>query len=434
MKKLIQLLIIILSQLTTLSAQNMFVRTAGISSGFSWNTPVIQTLDNNYAFALFDFNSGNRNTMLVKMNLTGDTIFTKTFLLPQTLLNSNCLIQTKDSGFVIGGRDAFAIFKTDKDGNELWFYNYAGYTFGNSVEVLNDVIETFDGGLLLVGGSQDFASGANNYDVYIVKTDSAGTIQWTKTYGVAFWDDVISSVCQTTDSGYIMGGIGNSESMLMRTDSIGDTLWTHSYSVISNVNSVCQTPDGGFVASGDRGFVGGCIFKTDTAGQVQWAKMGPFYSSALVQLPDSNVALAGIMNTNGNDGDIYLFKFRNDGFLFWSKVIGDTAANGFYIQGNLNTTVDNGFIIGSAYGHNNTINHEVMIIKADSSGNTCLDKGLSPLVSDTILQIYNSPIPMTSNNSLRFSYNYSLGTPLNTSIDCSIITGTNNRKFVFRNN
>ena len=49
-------------------------------------------------------------------------------------------------------------------------------------EVAGAAIYTKDGGTLLVGYTSSFGIGSANFDLYVVKTDVNGIIQWQKTY------------------------------------------------------------------------------------------------------------------------------------------------------------------------------------------------------------------------------------------------------------
>jgi outer membrane protein assembly factor BamB len=81
-------------------------------------------------------------------------------------------------------------------------------TFGGSGDDTGwSVYQTADGGYIIVGVTNSFGAGRN--DVYIIKTDSNGNLQWSKTLGSSE-DDVGFSVQQTDDGGYIIAGGTNS--------------------------------------------------------------------------------------------------------------------------------------------------------------------------------------------------------------------------------
>jgi len=79
----------------------------------------------------------------------------------------------------------------------------------------------------VAGGTNSFGAGV--YDVYLIKTNSSGYTQWTRTYGGSYVDWG-HSVQQTTDGGYIVAGyissslyVGHKEVMLTKLDSLGNT-------------------------------------------------------------------------------------------------------------------------------------------------------------------------------------------------------------------
>jgi hypothetical protein len=73
----------------------------------------------------------------------------------------------------------------------------------------------------VVGWTLSF--GAGNYDIFLIKTDAKGNIQWDKTYRGKD-DDSAYSVQQTSDGGYIVAGntwsfgSGWSDFFLIKTD------------------------------------------------------------------------------------------------------------------------------------------------------------------------------------------------------------------------
>ena len=98
-----------------------------------------------------------------------------------------------------------------------------------------------------------------NPDFAIVKTDSAGNVQWDRMYGGAGLDQC-NAVQQTADGGYILAGYSNSfapagddDAYAVRINSIGDTLWTRTFrgSFRDRFYHVTLTPTGGFIFTGD---------------------------------------------------------------------------------------------------------------------------------------------------------------------------------------
>src|SRR5690349_11736290 len=73
---------------------------------------------------------------------------------------------------------------------------------GTSNDAASCVKQTTDGGYIITGST---SLGAGQNDIFLTKTSSDGTQQWTKTYG-GTGDDYASTVQQTNDGGYIIGG------------------------------------------------------------------------------------------------------------------------------------------------------------------------------------------------------------------------------------
>ncbi len=86
---------------------------------------------------------------------------------------------------------------------------------GNNDDILSSVIQTTDDGYLLGGYSYSGISGdkteaSQGYaDYWVVKLDGSGNILWQNTIG-GNSSDGLSSVIETTDGGYLLGGSSNS--------------------------------------------------------------------------------------------------------------------------------------------------------------------------------------------------------------------------------
>lgn len=201
---------------------------------------MVKTNDGGYALggAITD-TSGNTNVLLVKFNNTDDTIWTKIYSDSNFFASSQCK-QTIDGGYVLVGAitkpgpnsDIFLI-KTDSLGNLQWQRTY-GVNFrhesGNSVYVTND------GGYILCGSRRQ--SIGIYSDVYIIKTDSAGNEQWSRIFGGAYRDGA-GSIIQTSDSAYVFCGYYtynqptsltfHSKIWVVKLDNTGATIWDKKY-------------------------------------------------------------------------------------------------------------------------------------------------------------------------------------------------------------
>ena len=119
--------------------------------------------------------------------------------------------QTLDGGYIIagetwsfgaGGGDAYLV-KTDSNGNSQWQKTFGGSDDDGGYSVQ----QAADGGYIIAGWTDSFGAGSEN--VYLIKTDPNGNLQWQKTVGGSFWDYGYS-VQQTIDEGYVIAGYTHS--------------------------------------------------------------------------------------------------------------------------------------------------------------------------------------------------------------------------------
>jgi hypothetical protein len=153
---------------------------------------LIQTSDGGYAIAghTKSFGAGLSDAYLVKLDANGNLQWTKT-IGGKDFEDGYSLIQTSDGGYAIAGdtksfgaglSDAYLV-KLDANGNLQWTTTIGGKDFEDGYSL----IQTSDGGYAIAGYTQSF--GAGGADVYVVKLDAKGNLQWTKTIGGPKGDD-----------------------------------------------------------------------------------------------------------------------------------------------------------------------------------------------------------------------------------------------------
>jgi len=240
--------------------------------------------------------------------------------------------QTSDGGYIVAGYtyslgvdsgDIFLI-KTDANGNLQWAKTYRGTDW----EEAYSVQQTYDGGYIVAGWTSSF--GAGYYDIFLIKTDANGNLQWAKTYGGTYWDDAYS-VQQTSDGGYIVAGwtlsfgAGDYDIFLIKTDASGNIQWAKTYGGTSGEGaySVQQTSDGGYIVAGvtysfSADWSDIFLIKTDANGNIQWAKtyggIVDEYAYSVQQTSDGGYIVAGDTRSFGaGRGDIFLIKTDANG-------------------------------------------------------------------------------------------------------------------------
>ncbi len=311
-----------------------------------------------------------------------DTLWTRTYggSLPDYGMAAK---RTSDNGFIIvGWTDSFGagntdiyLVKTDANGDTMWTKTYGGTheDGGNWVE------QTSDGGYIIAGHTYSY--GAGTFDVFLVRTDSVGQIQWTKTYGGYLYDQAWS-IKETPEGGYIVAGFTGMfdplyDFWLLRIDENGDTLWTRTYggSLTEWCNSVYVTPDSGYILAGYTGYFNDYdvfLVKTDKAGNLQWTKTyggnnEDFAWSALPTSDNGYIAIGWTESFGAGDTDIYLIKMDATGDTLWTKTYGgpneDKAKCVQEIPGV-------GYIIvGSTFSYG-AGGADVYLVRTDLNGNT----------------------------------------------------------------
>lgn len=295
---------------------------------------VRQTFDNGYIVVgvSTSFNGGYFDIYLIKTNESGDTLWTKTIGGADNDVGYD-IKQTSDSGFIIVG-ETFSygvggdiiMIKLDKGGNTIWAKSIGGVNYDRA----ESVQQTSDKGYIVLGRTESYGAGGS--DLFLVKTDSMGSLSWAKTYGGPGYYDFGHSVQQTNDGGYIAAGStslglgGWIDAYIVRTDEYGDTLWTRTYggSGEDDAKSVLQTSDGGFA------FIG--------------------YTSSF---------------GHGYE-DVYMVRMDSKGDTLWTKTYGGNSGD---IGRSFQQTSDSGFIItGDSYSFTPTNSNSLYLIKTDKMG------------------------------------------------------------------
>ena len=325
---------------------------AGTDGGAS----VQQTSDGGYIITGHTYSSSarlNSDVYLVKTNHTGEMQWSSTFGGPGAD-RGNSVQQTEDGGYIIAGISSPSgstynthnvyLVKTDSGGNLMWHWTYGG----NDYEVGESVIQTSDGGYIVAGSTESF--GAGGRDIYLLKVNSRGFEQWSKTYGGSSWDHC-RSVQETSDGGYILTastdsfGAGNSDIYLVRTDSSGNLLWNKTYggTDFEYGYSAQQTSDGGYIITGNTGEQERAkrdifLIKVDSNGNLlmNMTYGGNAYDSgySVQQTFDGGYIITGGTESFGKGyEDAYLVKTDSEGKMQWNRTFGGWHSDvGYSVQ------------------------------------------------------------------------------------------------------
>lgn len=295
-------------------------RTYG-GAGFEKACSLDHTSDGGFimAAATQSFGAGDADVWILKLNPAGFIAWQKTYGGAKREYAPS-IRQTLDGGYIVGARtDSFDltstamwIFKLNADGTIAWQNSYGG----SRDDVFHSVFQTPDGGYLVAGYTGSFGAGPSA-DIWIMKLDANGTVQWQSTYGGQD-GDLVTSIGMTMDGGYIIAG--NTQNFRVDEDddiwafklnADGTIAWEKTYGgpEYEHAGSIRQTNDGGYVLIGSTSSfgAGGGIW-----GDLWVLKLGHdgtlgcnigIDSSALIYTPDvtGSTTDAVVMDTSVSD-------------------------------------------------------------------------------------------------------------------------------------
>ena len=292
----------------------------------------------------------------------------------------NSVQQTTDGGYILtgltssygaGGSDAWLI-KTDSNGQKEWSRTFGGWV----ADTASTVQQTTDGGYILAGLTVSYAVDDHNSDAWLIKTDSEGEEEWSRVFGGSSYDEFLS-VQQTTDGGYILAGstesygAGRRDAWLIKTDSKGNEEWSQTFggSSYEEAFSVQQTTDGGYILVSSAGENGAWLIKTDSEGKEEWSRtFGEGIVYSVQQTSDDGYILAGLYIVDDTEDDDNL-----DAWLIKTDSKGEEewrkTFGGLHIDyaRSVQQTTDGGYIIAGFTG-SDVEKYGAWLIKTDSKG------------------------------------------------------------------
>lgn len=316
------------------------------------------------------------------------------------------MVKTDDGGFtLVGYTYSFGIadseiwlIKIDVNGNMEWnkTYGTSGY------ETARDLILT-DDGYIILGETTSFGAGEN--DVWLIKIDSLGNMQWNKTYG-GIGSDRGWKIIETSDNGYSIAGftnsfgVGGNDYWLFKIDSNGIVQLNLTFGGTEDdrCRDIIPTTDAGFLLTGwsnsfSQGDIDYWIVKTDSNGEHEWNQT--FGGSeterglATICTDDGGYLTMGNTGSFGNGGtDYYLVKSDNFGNLIWNQTYGGAEAE---TPTSIIKTIDGGYAVAGRTYSFGAGESDIWLLKIDSSGMMLFNQTYGGEMSDTSQTLIQTP-------------------------------------------
>src|SRR5690554_2960666 len=269
---------------------------------------------------------------------------------------------TKEGGFILAGnstspkgthkkeanrgQEDIWVIKLQPDGTEQWQKTIGG----SGKDIVKRILQTPDGGYVIGGSSsspeltetipgiEKKSKHYGNLDYWVVKLSSSGEIEWEKTYG-GVYKDQLEAITLTRDEGYIIGGYSNSP--------------------VSDIKE--EDPRG---AGGDY-----WILKLDKNGEEQWQLLlggeGDDHLYEIIQAKDGGYLIGGSSSSptdgiktkgNGKGIDFWILKLTHYGAVEWQETydIGQTDVLTTIVENEDGTLLLGGYAQSEAIGQKKT--------------------------------------------------------------------------------
>jgi predicted secreted protein len=357
----------------------------GNSQDVAWT--VQQTSDRGYAVGgyTWSFGAGGCDLWILKLNEDGAVQWQRTYGggSPDA---ADLIIQTSDGGYLVAGYTAsygagaidMWLLKLSPGGSIQWQKAYGGHGEDEAV----GIEQTRDGGYVMAGETASY--GAGDWDVWILKLRSDGTVQWQKTYGGPELETTSADpIQQTSDGGYVVCGrtasfgAGGEDVWVLKLDANGAIQWQKTYGGPEDdeAHAMRQTLDGGYVVAGfTESFGAGeddiWVLKLDASGAVQWQKTfggekGDITWSIYPTADGGSVVGGETYSFGVGDRDLWVLKLDANGALQWQKTYGGPGSDRAV---SIRQTSDAGYVLAGATGSFGVGNSDLWVLKLDASG------------------------------------------------------------------
>ncbi len=285
-------------------------------------------------------------------------------------LAGSTIVETEDQSLTSN----MLLVRTNEQGDTLWTKNYGS----NSNETAYNLAETSDGGFILIGSTENIQTGQS--DVLLVKTDSEGSVEWTRTH---LGGGVGTYIAETEDGFiytgytriYAQAGQSNNNIFVVKTNSLGRVTFPYTYGGNGDDSgkSIFPLPEGGFILLGTitNSFTGiKSIFLAKLGEDIsspEWIKTYggqiSHVAGSVKRSSEGNFIISGTQEISENNHVIFLLKTDAVGNELFLKTYGGSGSQS---AESLDLTSDGGYVIAGS--NESGENSMITLIKTKADG------------------------------------------------------------------
>ena len=362
------------------------------------------------------FNGGN-DGLVVALNTSGDTIWTKAFTGHQSEYLED-VVQYDDQHFIITGRTYsyghgyvdMIVLKMDTLGTVVWSKTIGGTSVdeGDALAIDND------GNIIIIGKTSSIGEG--NADVFVVKVSGDGDLIWSKSFASSN-EDIGTSLAVDNSGDYIIGGYtcpegtNDCDNFLLKIDKEGSIQWCKAFDSggSDKTNDVSLTSAGNILMAGEvigtgAGSTDGSLIKLDAEGEILWSNTygGGGYDLlyGAKELQNGNYILIGEERSfNNGYPNLYFIETNTIGETILSISVGQERSE---TEGKAKLSSDNVLTMGSVTSSFDGYDEDFYMLSINISqlNEICNSNEVSTKVNTYSPSIYDLSMSVQNGNTL----------------------------------
>ena len=239
--------------------------------------------------------------------------------------SSNCDVSRN-----LGGND-FWIVKTDFTGNIIWEKSYGGSLNESAFSTITNGYGNIVIGGYTSSNDSDVLENHGSSEFWLLELDASGMKVMQSTFGGSN-SDIAFSIVNADADGYLLAGTttsndfdlqfaqthGGEDCWLMKTDLAGNMIWSRAYGGSSSDRafSVIQTTDGGYIIAGYTQSNNGQVSGNHGANDLWVAKLSCLAPAASFTFDDDTICVGALLNFTNTSIQSAAYSWMADGIPF----------------------------------------------------------------------------------------------------------------------